>query len=264
MVHRILAAVAASCLLASTPLAAQGIDRATIMKDPKVFGLFVTLKMRPDYATLPAAKRRAGAVSEIQAVIAKHRDNVLADFFLTRGLDTESDILVRVHAYDLVKAQNFVIDLRATTLGMHADVEQKFVGMTNALIYAHKSPGLTDSLKATTYSDPAPRFVVMIPIKKSAEWWTLPHDQRLKLIEEHTILTLGFLATIKRKLYHSTGHDDVDFMTCFEFADVSAFHELSKVLMAVGENRYHVQWGNPTLIGRIDSLENVLTAVAGG
>lgn len=263
MSHHHFAALAALCLLASTPASAQPVERGKIMKDPKVFGLFVTLKVRPDYADLAPAQRRVKAVEEVKALIGRHKDDVLADFFLTRGLDTESDLMIRVHAYDLTKAQNFIVDLRGTTLGRHADVRQTFIGMTNALIYAQKSPGLTDSLTSRTYSDSAPRYVVMIPIKKNAEWWTLPMQQRLKMIEEHTLTTLGFLSTIKRKLYHSTGLDDVDFVTCFEFYDVSAFHEMSKILMAVEENRYHVQWGNPTIIGRIDTIDNVLLALAG-
>jgi chlorite dismutase len=255
--------LATLCLLASSPASAQKVDREKILKDPKVFCIFLTLKIRPDYASLAPRQRASGATGELQALIARHQDNVLADFYLTRGLEANSDILVRLHAYDLARAQDFVIDLRATTLGRYCDVTETFIGMTNALNYANRKPGLMDSLKATAYSDAPPRYVVMIPVKKSAEWWALPDDQRMKLIEEHTLRTLPFLATVKRKLYHSTGLDDVDFMTFFEVNDLSAFHEMSKVLMSVGENHYHVQWGRPTVVGRIETLETILKAVTG-
>jgi chlorite dismutase len=256
-------ALAALLLFAATAASAQPIQRDRILKDPKVFALFVTLKVRPEFAALPAGERRTDALGQLQSLVANNRENVLADFYLTRGLDAASDILVRVHAYDLAKAQNFVIDLRNTILGRHCDVTQTFVGMTSPLIYADKNPALMDSLKATTYSDAPPRFVVMIPVKKNAEWWGLPQEERQKLIEEHSVRTLGFLSSIRRKLYHATGLDDVDFVTFFEFADLSAFHDMAKVLMSVKENRYHVQWGSPTVLGRIETLENIVNAVAG-
>jgi chlorite dismutase len=260
----LIGAVAMFCMLESASAFTQKIERDKILKDPKVFCLFVTLKVRPEYANLSPLQKGADAVGEVQSVIARHKDNVLADFYLTRGLEVNSDLLIRVHAYDLSKAQDFVIDLRATTLGRYSDVNETFIGMTGTLIYAQKNPPLMDSLKATTYSDAPPRYAIMIPIKKSADWWNLPDAERQKLIEEHAVRTLGFLATVKRKLYHSTGLDDVDFMTYFEVSDLSAFLEMSKVLMSIGENRYHIQWGSPLIVGRIDTLEVILKAVAGG
>jgi chlorite dismutase len=262
MVKFLIGAAATLCLLASSPASAQKVEREKILKDPKVFCLFVTLKVRPEYASLPS-QSRGGAIGEVQSVVMKHKENVLADFYLTRGLDANSDILIRAHAYDLAAAQNFIIDIRATTLGRYCDVRETFIGMTSTLIYANRNPPLMDSLKATPYSDDPPRYAIMIPIKKSADWWSLPQEERQKLIEEHTVRTLSFLVNVKRKLYHSTGLDDVDFMTFFEVNDLSAFHEMSKVLMSVGENHYHVQWGNPIVVGRIDTLENVLKALAG-
>ncbi|TNC99269.1 MAG: hypothetical protein FD118_3840 [Rhodocyclaceae bacterium] len=40
----------------------------------------------------------------------------------------------------------------------------------------------------------------------------IPADQRLREMEAHTAPTLAYLVNVKRKLYHSTGIDDTDFI----------------------------------------------------
>jgi chlorite dismutase len=102
----------------------------------------------------------------------------------------------------------------------------------------------------------------MIPVKKSADWWNLSAEQRLKELEVHTAPTLPFLVNVKRKLYHSTGIDDTDFITYFETADLGAFNNLLIELAKVPENKYHVRWGSPTVLGTIHSVENVVKALS--
>jgi chlorite dismutase len=254
-------AVALICLLAGMRVDAQTVSREKILKDPNVYAIFLTLKCHADF---PSSTTRAETLSrELQSLIGTYGESVLADFYLTRGLEANSDVLVRVHSYDLARAQDFVLGLRSTTLGRNSDITDTFVGMTDALQYANRDPSLMDSLKATSYSDKTPRFVFMVPIKKSAEWWNLPMDARMRMIREHTVRTLTFLSTVKRKLYHSTGLDDVDFVTFFEVNDPSAFLNMSKVLMGVEENKYHVQWGHPVVMGRIETIDSITHAIVG-
>ena len=73
----------------------------------------------------------------------------------------------------------------------------------------------------------------------------------MALIEEHTRATLSYLPSIKRKLYHSTGLCDADFITYFETDDLKSFHGLMLALAGVEENTYHVRWGSPTIVSTI-------------
>lgn len=243
----------AAAIAAKTP-----IDRAKILTATGVFGNFSTYRVRPELAKLPLAERRA-AVGEVLSVVDKHKDSVLVDVVLTRGFEAQSDYLLRLHANDLAATQAFLIDFRATRLGSHSEVTENLVGITKPLGYISKdkSPALNASLTAVTYSAEPPRYAVVIPVKKSAEWWNLPETQRLKELESHTSPTLPFLVNVKRKLYHSTGLDDTDFITYFETADLGAFHSLLLSLAKVPENRYHVRWGNPTVLGTISTMEHV-------
>ena len=189
---------------------------------------------------------------------------MIVDAYLTRGFEANSDYLLRVHAYDMAATQAFLVDFRATRFGIYAEVTETLVGMTKPLNYItkDKSADLNAGLTSATYSGEAPRYAFMIPVKKNAEWWNLTDAQRLKEIETHTLPTLGNLVNVKRKLYHSTGLDDTDFITYFETADLAAFNNLMLALAKVPENKYHVRWGAPTVMGTIQTVENVVKTLS--
>jgi len=239
------------------------IERATILSKPGVFGVFTMFKLRPDWNKVSASDRK-GAADEVKKLIEKHKDNVLVDLYLTRGLETNSDFFFRINAYDLEKAQTFMREFRSTTIGKNADVYETLVGVTKPLNYISKdkSPALNAGLSSATYSGPAPRYVIVIPVKKNAEWWNMSPEERQKEMEAHTTPTLAYLVNVKRKLYHSTGLDDTDFITYFETDDLTAFNNLMLSLAQVKENKFHVRWGNPTTLGTIHSPEDVVKALA--
>ena len=149
---------------------------------------------------------------------------------------------------------------------MALEVTENLVGVTKALNYItkDKSPDLNAGLTAASYSADPPRYALMVPVKKNADWWNLSDAQRLKEIETHTLPTLANLVNVKRKLYHSTGIDDTDFITYFETADLVAFNNLMLALAKVPENKYHVRWGSPTVLGTIQTVENVVKVLSVG
>lgn len=241
------------------------LDRAKILTAPGVFGAFSTYKVRNEYYKLSDAERK-GATDEVMAVINKHKDKVIVDAYLTRGFEARSDYFLRVHSYDAAAAQAFLLDFQATRFGLNSEVTESLVGITKALNYISKdkSPDLNKGLSSSTYSGDAPRFAFMIPVKKNAEWWNLTDEQRLKEMEAHTLPTLAYLVNVKRKLYHSTGLDDADFITYFETNDLVGFNNLLLSLAKVPENKYHVRWGNPTVMGTIHPIAEVVNTLSLG
>lgn len=240
-------------------------DMTKILTAPGVFGNFSTYKVRPDYYKLSMAERK-GAAAEVVAVVEKYKDKVKAEAYLTRGFEAQSDFFLRIHSYDMAATQAFLVDFRATRFGMNAEVTENLVGMTQALNYItkDKSPNLNAGLTGATYRDATPRYAFVIPVKKNADWWNLTDEQRLKEMEIHTLPTLANLVNVKRKLYHSTGLDDTDFITYFETADLGAFNNLMLALAKVPENKYHVRWGSPTVLGTIQSFDSVVNTLSMG
>lgn len=240
-----------------------GAAAPSLLTRPGVYGVFAFFTVRPDWARAPAAER-ARAPAEVARVVKKHADVVHVELSLSRGLEAQVDLFARVHAQELEQAQAFLIDLRATAFGRHLEVTETLVGVTKPLAYitADRSPALNAALGAVGYSGAPPRYVVVVPVKKSAQWWSLPPEARLKELEAHTAPTLASLATVKRKLYHSTGLDDADFITAFETADLLAFHELMRALASVKENTFHTRWGQPTVLGTLHPVEAVVRALS--
>jgi chlorite dismutase len=78
----------------------------------------------------------------------------------------------------------------------------------------------------------------LIPIRKSAEWWALPQDERRAIFESrshHIADTLKYLPRIARRLYHARDlGEDFDFLTWFEYAPEhsAAFEEVVAMLRA--------------------------------
>jgi chlorite dismutase len=88
---------------------------------------------------------------------------------------------------------------------------------------------------------PVATRAALIPIKKSAAWWTLAQDERRRIFEEtshHTAIGLDYLPAIARRLHHCRDiGGEFDFLTWFEYAPKysDAFEELVRRLRATPE-----------------------------
>ncbi len=85
---------------------------------------------------------------------------------------------------------------------------------------------------------------VLIPIKKSAQWWEMAQDERREIFEEashHTAMGMEYLPGIARRLLHCRDlGEPFDFLTWFEFAPehTKAFDELLRRMRISKEWEY--------------------------
>ena len=228
-----------------------------------VFGQFNTYKIDPGYYKMTMAERDK-AVNEVEALVKKHSDSIRVDAYLTRGFESESDFLFRINGYDPSAVQEFLIAFKATTIGRYSDITFAINGITKGLNHTtkEKAPELLDALKATKYSEKPPRYAFVLPITKNAAWWNKTENEKLALMKDHTIPTLPFLVNVNRKLYHSTGIDDSDWITYFETNDLKAFNDLNIKLFSVSENLDNVRYGKPTIMGSIMPVADVFKALS--
>jgi hypothetical protein len=84
----------------------------------------------------------------------------------------------------------------------------------------------------------------LIPLQKSAAWWSLAQDERRDILEtrsRHIATGLRFLPAIARRLLHGRDlGEPFDFVTWFEYApcDTAVFDELVAALRASDEWKY--------------------------
>lgn len=248
-------AVAGLALVWAHPVSAA--DRDKLLADPGVYGTYAVFKVDQEWWKLDKAAR-AKAAAEVKDVFQKHMETVAIDTYLVRGLSERADFFVRVHATELAHNQNFLVDFMGTTLGKHLNNTNTFNGLTKKANYV---PGFPDTMKTDlkTPTEPGPKtYAIVVPIRKDADWWLTTPEARAAMMQEHTEATIAYLKTVKRKLYHSSGLDDLDFVTYFETSKLDDFHSLILALERVKENKHNKQFGNPTLVGTIAPLDRIL------
>ena len=247
---------ALGCVTAMPAIAA---DRDKLLNEPGVYGTFAAFRFDADWGKQDQATRIAHLTS-FRGVVEQHREKLAIDTYLLRGLSDHADFLLRVHASELKDTQQFLVDLQHSAFGRHVTSVVVFNGLTKKANYV---PGFSEQLKSDLKapSEPGP-YAVVIPIRKDGEWWSLPQEKRAAMMQEHTEAALPYHKTVKRKLYHATGLDDFDFITYFETAKLDDFHALVLALNKVKEAKHNRRVGNPTLVGTVRSLDQLIEVLA--
>jgi chlorite dismutase len=237
------------------------VDREQLLAEPGIYGTFAAFALDDEWGRLEPSIRIA-RLATLKGVVEQHREKVAIDLYLLRGLSDRTDVLFRIHASELRDTQGFLLDLQSSRFGTHLTGARVMHGLTKKPIYV---PGFSDqmktALKVPSHEGEKP-YAIVVPIRKSAEWWELDQEKRTAMMQEHTAVTLPFLKTVKRKLYHSSGLDDVDFITYFETSALEDFHGLVLSLQKVKEFSYTRQFGNPTLLGTVQSLDGMIEILA--
>jgi chlorite dismutase len=252
--------ILASIVLATAPTS-EAADRDKLLSEPGVYGTFAAFRLDTDWGKQDQAVRIA-QLNTLKGVVEQYREKLAIDVYLLRGLSDHADVLFRVHATELRDTQQFLLDLHGSLFGKHLADSTVFSGLTKKANYV---PGMPDNLKTELKmpSEPGPRpYVIVIPIRKDADWWSLPQEQRAAMMQEHTEAALPYNKTVKRKLYHATGLDDLDFITYFETSRLEDFQSLILALEKVKEFRHNRRFGHPTLLGTVRSLDEVIEVLA--
>lgn len=234
-------------------------DREKLLSEPGVYGTFAAFRIDPEWGRLEQSLRIA-QLTAMKGVVEQHREKLAIDTYLLRGLSDHADFLLRVHGMELKDAQQFLVDLQNSAFGRYLTSVVLFNGVTKRPAYVAGFPEqLKNELKGS--SEPGP-YVMVVPVRKDTEWWSLPQDKRAAMMQEHTEAALPYQKNVKRKLYHSTGLDDFDFITYFETAKPEEFHSLILALNKVKEARHNRRVGNPTLVGTVRSLDQLIEVLA--
>ena len=237
------------------------VDREKLLSNPGVYGTFAVFRLTPEWWKMDGDARRS-AIVEAKQVLQQHADKLVVDLYLLRGLSDRADFMVRIHSGEISNNQHLLVDLMGSGLGKHLENTYVFNGLTKKLNYVPGFSGeLKEALKPPTEPGPKP-YAIVIPIKKDAEWWLLSQEARTELMKEHTEASVPYVKTVKRKLYHSNGLDDLDFITYFETARLDDFNQLIIALQQVKENRHNKRFGSPTILATAGSTDEIFEMLA--
>jgi len=147
------------------------------------------------------------------------------------------EVLAEVKRLNIVNGAVPLMPDRAKWLLRGVTSNERYVTRLEKDQLVAKQPGL-DRPEATR--------AALIPIRKTASWWSLTQDERRRIFEEssnHIKTGLKYLPAIARRLHHCRDRGDnepFDFLTWFEYAlsDSAAFDELVAELRASDEWTY--------------------------
>ena len=250
-----------SVLGLTTAWPARASDRDALLTQPGVYGSFAAFQMDHDWWDL-TGEARVVAVSEVKGLIEQFSNKIVIESYLLRGLSDHADFMFRVHAHALSDTQQFLTSLLGTRFGRHLVASTYLHGLTKKAAYV---PGFPEPMKKDLQASSevgTKSYAIVIPIRKDADWWALDQDARGALMQEHTQAALPYINTVKRKLYHSSGLDDFDFITYFETEKLEDFHSLIRALEQVKEFRHDRRFGHPTLLGTVRPLDDILELFA--
>jgi len=222
------------------------------------FVIIAAFKLQPEWAHAEDSLRARGA-AELARVLTDAPQRVEATIYLSQGLKASADYFLRIHANDLAEAQSYVNECAQTIIGRHSQIADIMIGISKPRRYItqENSAQLNEQLNNSKYESATPRYAIVIPVKKTADWWNMPESERLHEIEVHTQKSLAYMRCVKRELYYSTGLDEQDFITYFETADLQAFHELNAALAGIRENEFQIRCEHLMLLGVICSTPEI-------
>jgi hypothetical protein len=117
-------------------------------------------------------------------------------------------------------------------------------GVTGHVRYVERVEKTALDAGSPPLARPEAKSAVLIPIRKSADWWALPQDERRAIFEQrsrHIADSMQYLPRIARRLYQARElGEHFDFLTWFEFAPehTAAFDELLAMLRSREEWTY--------------------------
>jgi hypothetical protein len=134
--------------------------------------------------------------------------------------------------------------VRIEHAGQLADPSAPFVGVTQHVVYTAAPERLELVRISAPESGP---LAVLIPICKSAAWWSLAQDERRAFLRTgtpgHFEIGLEYASTIYRRLYHarSLPGSSWDFLTYFEFP-AERRHEFERLLARLRDADQNPEW----------------------
>lgn len=117
-------------------------------------------------------------------------------------------------------------------------------GVTGHARYVERAEKTELDALSPALNRPEATCAALIPIRKSADWWSLAQDERRAIFEQrsrHIADSMKYLPRIARRLYQARElGEHFDFLTWFEFAPehAGAFDELLAMLRSREEWRF--------------------------
>jgi chlorite dismutase len=215
-------------------------DRAPAPQTSPVFLNFSFYKVDPKWRWLNDLGKEEAA-KEFSSLIEVAKTKMKVRVYSTLGLRDDSDFMLWMISESVEKMQVLASKIYLTIFGKYIESSRVYLSSYRPSIYSKKikmTPGylLEDSKKE---NEPM-KYAIVYPFIKSREWYLLPLEDRMKMMDEHITVGRRF-PQVRLNTSYSFGLGDQDFMLAFETTDLMAFQDLIVKLRETRVSRYVVK-----------------------
>jgi chlorite dismutase len=214
--------------------------RAPAPQTSPVFLNFSFYKVDPKWRWLNDLGKEEAA-KEFSSLIEVAKTKMKVRVYSTLGLRDDSDFMLWMISESVEKMQVLASKIYLTIFGKYIESSRVYLSSYRPSIYSKKikmTPGylLEDGKKE---NEPM-KYAIVYPFIKSREWYLLPLEDRMKMMDEHITVGRRF-PQVRLNTSYSFGLGDQDFMLAFETTDLMAFQDLIVKLRETRVSRYVVK-----------------------
>jgi chlorite dismutase len=215
-------------------------DKAPASQTSPVFLNFSFYKVDPKWRWLNDLGKEEAA-KEFSSLIEVAKTKMKVRVYSTLGLRDDSEFMLWMISESVEKMQVLASKIYLTIFGKYIESSRVYLSSYRPSIYSKKTkmtPGylLEDSKKE---NEPM-KYAIVYPFIKSREWYLLPLEDRIKMMDEHITIGRRF-PQVRLNTSYSFGLGDQDFMLAFETTDLMAFQDLIVKLRETRVSRYVVK-----------------------
>jgi chlorite dismutase len=215
-------------------------ENATSGQIATVFLNFSFYKVDPKWRWLNELGKEEAA-KEFASLIEVANTKMKVRVYSTLGLRDDSEFMLWMISKDVEKMQVLASKIYLTVFGKYIESSKIYLGSYRQSIYSKNTkitPGYL--LEDNSKENEPMKYVIVYPFTKSREWYLLPFEDRMKMMDEHIAVGRKF-PQVRLNTSYSFGIGDQDFMLAFETNDLMVFQDLIVQLRETRVSSYVVK-----------------------
>jgi chlorite dismutase len=215
-------------------------DKTPSTQITTVFLNFSFYKVDPKWRWLNELGKEEAA-KEFASLIEIANTKMKVRVYSTLGLRDDSEFMLWMVSKDVEKMQVLTSKIYLTVFGKYIESSRVYLASYRQSIYSKNTkmtPGylLEEDIKR---NEPM-KYAIVYPFTKSREWYLLPFEDRMKMMDEHISVGRKF-PQVRLNTSYSFGIGDQDFMLAFETNDLMVFQDLIVQLRETRVSSYVVK-----------------------
>lgn len=224
----------------ATTVPATKFDKSIPARTSSVFLNFSFFKVDPKWRWLNELGKEEAA-KEFTGLIEVANTKMRVRVYSTLGLREDSEFMLWMISESVEKMQILISKIYLTVFGKYIESSKVYLSSYRPSLYSRKTETVPGYLLDVNKKENAPmKYAIVYPFVKSREWYLLPFEDRMQMMEEHIVVGRKF-PQVRINTSYSFGIGDQDFMLAFETNDLMVFQDLIVQLRETRVSKYVIK-----------------------